>query len=348
MSQHRRWYCSRSKEFCEEETGAQKVLFFCFVFVFSRLILLIGFVYSTSNFENFVNDEIQHRTHGKISFANLAKQIGAAWNSLSTQEKKKYNDGAAKEKARYQEELRIYKLKKKKEGEEQVLGNKISTRIREGKEVTTTDYQARSGKRRKKYRTPSDQDKDCSSGKRDYVRDTPAGLTIEYDARKPPSRLRGRRYCPMYLGHTIKTEEVDSIYPLPLTFDASRCHPSEIVNDQEMMQVMSPLLNHPPPKQQIFRQASRDYYYPYEPHPSIKCEENSSSIPCIQTTLSNISACSGKSCSITNKNSSVGPDNEMADILTFFLKDGDVEKDNSSSSKRSSAHVETTSDIYAI
>ena len=282
------------------------------------------------------------RTHGKISFANLAKQIGAAWNSLTTRGKKKYADGAAKEKTRYQEELRIYRLKKKHEKEQGISEAKVS-RVEDRKEVSNTEHRSFE-KRRTKYvstKDHHDRHQNHPSVQTQFTRDNPSGLTIEYispkksqfSPKKSPSRLRGRRYRPVCHNNVIKTEEMDPLYPLPLSFDASRCHPSEIVNDQDMMQAVSPFLSHHPcsqvPRHALFRSEH------------ISRSEDKTSMPFIQTALSNISVNSG------NK-SSAEPDNEMADILTFFLKDGDIDRYHSNDSTQEVLSDNGADDIYAI
>ena len=241
----------------------------------------------------------------------------------------KYEDGAAKEKARYQEELRIYKLNKGKEKEVEEHS--------ESKEFLDSGFRSRSRKRSsrnasRKLKFDHDDDHDEEEDRRrrrHYSKSsslsTPSGLTIEYVKKKKPhpSRLRGRRYKPMNLAEksssiSRSSQSLDQICPLPLSFDATRCHPSEIVSEKEMMQAVSPLLKSPPslPPQSVFR-ASK------QPAP-VPQSEDRCSIPSIQTAASNISACSLNS-------TGTGNDNEMADILTFFLKDVDVDNHVASS-----------------
>lgn len=287
---------------------------------------------------------IYNRTHGKISFANLAKQIGGAWNSLSPPQKKKYADGAAKEKARYQEELRIYKMKKRKEmedkdGDEESLEN--DSQLDEFDEDSKDRYPSR--KRRKKYQQNRLQ-KQSSITQTPRIQDTPSGLTIEI-AKPRQTRLRSRRYRPMYTLPTAKTN-YDSLYPLPLNFDASRCHPSEIVDDKFMMEAVSPLLNNPHPRP--FNQQDASH------HPNQETSrdnfnfqneldfEAKVSIPSIQSTTSNVSSASG------NNSNATGPDNEMADILTYFLKDGDFDKHNPNNNEVSLKGVNCKSELYSL
>lgn len=52
------------------------------------------------------------RTHGKISFAELARQIGQKWRSVDDATRKPFVEQARVEKERYQEEVRRYKERK--------------------------------------------------------------------------------------------------------------------------------------------------------------------------------------------------------------------------------------------
>ncbi len=240
----------------------------------------------------------QQRTHGKISFADLAKQIGAAWNNLSTTEKKKFSDSAAKEKLRYQEELRIWRLKKKKVNQDE--GSEEQSQNEELEDNSTDNIRSRVGKRfQERYQSHAHK-----------IHDSPRGLTINIVSKKPSPRLslRSRRYRPMHKLPTVKAREYDAICPLPLHFDPSHCLPSEIVNEHDMMKAVSPFLNQRPGEETYC-----DEHHEIEKLPHF---EEKVSIPSIESTSSNVSSDSG---------------NEMADILTFFLKDGDVDKNKTSS-----------------
>ena len=52
------------------------------------------------------------RTHGKISFAELAREIGQKWRSLDDAARKPFVEQARIEKERYREEIRRYKERK--------------------------------------------------------------------------------------------------------------------------------------------------------------------------------------------------------------------------------------------
>lgn len=59
-------------------------------------------------------------THGKITFASLAKEIGFKWHNLDKEKKEHYQQLAEIELKRYDDEMDAYNLKQKeKEKEEQ-------------------------------------------------------------------------------------------------------------------------------------------------------------------------------------------------------------------------------------
>lgn len=57
--------------------------------------------------------KVHCKTHGKISFAVMARTIGAKWRALVPNEKKIYEDKAREEKARYLAKLSIWKEEEK-------------------------------------------------------------------------------------------------------------------------------------------------------------------------------------------------------------------------------------------
>mmetsp|Transcript_2754 Transcript_2754/g.5240 ORF Transcript_2754/g.5240 Transcript_2754/m.5240 type:complete len:444 (+) Transcript_2754:188-1519(+) len=61
---------------------------------------------------------VHRKTHGKISFAELARVIGAKWKSLPAEEKSEFEEVAAEEKKRYAKELAAWKEEQKKKEEE--------------------------------------------------------------------------------------------------------------------------------------------------------------------------------------------------------------------------------------
>lgn len=66
------------------------------------------------------NDNRLHRkTHGKVSFSEMAKVIGSKWQSLPASEKKPFEEKAAKLKEQYAIELKVWKEKQKEKEKEQ-------------------------------------------------------------------------------------------------------------------------------------------------------------------------------------------------------------------------------------
>lgn len=57
--------------------------------------------------------KVHCKTHGKISFAVMARTIGAKWKALESNDKKIFEDRAREEKARYLTELTSWKEKQK-------------------------------------------------------------------------------------------------------------------------------------------------------------------------------------------------------------------------------------------
>ena len=58
-------------------------------------------------------------THGKITFASLAKEIGFKWHNLSKEEKEQYQQLAEVELKRYDDEMDAYNLKQKEKEREE-------------------------------------------------------------------------------------------------------------------------------------------------------------------------------------------------------------------------------------
>lgn len=66
------------------------------------------------------NDNRLHRkTHGKVSFSEMAKVIGSKWKSLPASEKKPFEEKAAKLKEQYAIDLKVWKEKQKEKEKEQ-------------------------------------------------------------------------------------------------------------------------------------------------------------------------------------------------------------------------------------
>ena len=88
---------------------------------------------------------IHRRTHGKISFSDLARTIADRWKVLDDTARAPYTAEAAKDKARYDREMTIYKMKKdieKKKAEQKRLEEIIAaakTKESEANEITEVE-----------------------------------------------------------------------------------------------------------------------------------------------------------------------------------------------------------------
>lgn len=220
-------------------------------------------------------------------------------------------------------------MKKKKEKDED-----DSVDVSEDLDNDSTNYHNK-GKRRKQYQRYQQECFQSHTNKSQAVEidDSPSGLTIEImRPKKPSSNLRSKRYRPMHILPTKRAREYDTMYPLPLNFDPSRCHPSEIVNEEEMMKVVSPFLNQP---------VSNDRHTCHE---SIPHTEEKVSMLSIQTSSSNVSSYSGNASTGTRE-----VDNEMAEFINFFLKDSDRDVDNDQrvSNNERTQKTSTPSELYA-
>jgi hypothetical protein len=181
---------------------------------------------------NFERKKRAHRkTHGKISFSNLAKEIGKNWNALPEEGRTTYVAGAAKEKLRYQEELRIYKLKK---GEVKVAKKKSAHMKSASSVQENTLYRDRYGVNqveRPRYMKSPDQATACLHDEHTYpIKESPYGLEVEFAPR--PTLKQEDGYV----------EFLDDFNPLPITYDP-RCHPAAHINNNDMVKLVAPLLN---------------------------------------------------------------------------------------------------------
>ena len=62
---------------------------------------------------------VHRKTHGKVSFAEMARSVGAKWKNLSPVDKKPYEEQAKKLKIRYQSELEDWKKEQKRKAREE-------------------------------------------------------------------------------------------------------------------------------------------------------------------------------------------------------------------------------------
>lgn len=179
--------------------------------------------FDTGSPSNFERKKRAHRkTHGKISFSNLAKEIGKKWNALPKEGRIKYVAGAAKEKLRYQEELKIYKLKKGQDEKATKKKSKVTGTRERARIITGESYGLTSNP--KATRRPAIQSEHPTY----QHRDSPYGLEV-----KIPSSTHTK--------YEDGNDMFDDINPLPITYDP-RYHPSEHINNSEMVKLVAPLL----------------------------------------------------------------------------------------------------------
>jgi hypothetical protein len=194
---------------------------------------------------NFERKKRAHRkTHGKISFSQLAKEIGKKWNALAEEGRAIYVAGAAKEKLRYQEELRIYKLKKGAEskGIKKNCVNKSGMQARTSNRNHEDNLSQERFERFQRYpRTSSEQ---TSTYHRHEVVpssfpiiDSPHGLDVEFASRSSSPPTIKQEQEDYYSGSAL-----EDFNPLPITYDP-RCNPTEHINNSDMLKLVAPLLN---------------------------------------------------------------------------------------------------------
>ena len=85
------------------------------IFFAQERILMLGKDVPTAE-QEALKKKVHCKTHGKISFAVMARTIGAKWKALGSNEKKVYEDKAREEKARYLAELSSWKEAQKNGG----------------------------------------------------------------------------------------------------------------------------------------------------------------------------------------------------------------------------------------
>jgi hypothetical protein len=194
----------------------------------------------TTTSPNFERKKRAHRrTHGKISFSDLAKAIGKKWNELSEEGRSKYVESAAKEKARYQEELKIYKRKREENGiKNEGNRSKRTSSLRQEEQITAPS---------KRFHPEEAYPPPCKRSP-DHV------LCFRYQ--NDVSTTREDRFCDVE-SHLIarcetfdveehemresRDETLDDIQPLPLGYDPSM-HQGEFISAHEMAKLVAPLL----------------------------------------------------------------------------------------------------------
>jgi hypothetical protein len=107
----------RKKKWTKPEGKPKRPLSAYNIFFAKERIHMLGKDVPTAE-QEALKKKVHCKTHGKISFAVMARTIGAKWKALGPNEKKFYEDRARVEKARYLAALTIWKEEQK---------NKVST-----------------------------------------------------------------------------------------------------------------------------------------------------------------------------------------------------------------------------
>jgi len=105
----------RKKKWTKPEGKPKRPLSAYNIFFAKERILMLGKDVPTAE-QEALKKKVHCKTHGKISFAVMARTIGAKWKALGSNEKKVYENKAREEKARYLSELSSWKEAQKNGG----------------------------------------------------------------------------------------------------------------------------------------------------------------------------------------------------------------------------------------
>jgi len=98
----------RKKKWTKPEGKPKRPLSAYNIFFAQERIIMLGKDVPTAE-QEALKKKVHCKTHGKISFAVMARTIGAKWKALGPNEKKQYEERAREEKTRYLAELKSWK-----------------------------------------------------------------------------------------------------------------------------------------------------------------------------------------------------------------------------------------------
>ena len=191
----------------------------------------------SSSSPSFERKKRAHRkTHGKISFSNLAKEIGKNWNALPEEGRSPFVAGASKEKLRYQEELRVYKLKKE--------DSKLAKSPGADRGGNSTNSALKRERNQNDPQPCRNMHNNCDSSPNHQpsylIKDSPYGIEVQFKQEDPYE------------------ESLEDFNPLPITYDPLY-NPAEHIDNREMVKLVAPLLSSKNKKHRSLRRLPTSY-----------------------------------------------------------------------------------------